>query len=300
MKMKKFLLPVLFIGVFAACQKENETSIIQSDVQPTEAKIAGITSITLPATYSQKLLMELYSTVSCATCPDSDQKFKNYATAHPDKIYGVNIHTADGMNSTQFMVLDALYTITQYSSGSFNRLPYAGTPVIHKTKWATSNMVNTCLAKTAKCGLKINSAFTGNVLNTTVTAGFAQSMTGNYSLSVYLMENGVTGTGFGFNQANYYNNIAGSQWYQLGNPIIGYVHNNVLRKVATPGTGTPIASTNIIPGGSYTSTLNIDCTGYNKANLYVIAFINKVGTSSTTHEIMNVQQVKAGLNKAFD
>lgn len=298
MKQKKLLLPLLFISLFGACRKDDDSTVNPTS-QSADSKIF-IATVPAPTAYSQKLFMELYSTVGCATCPDAEQKFKNYATAHPDKVYGANIHNGDAMNNAQFGVINTMLNITQYSSGSFNRLPYNGSAVLHKTTWASSGMVNSCLAKTAKCGLKINSSFVGNMLNVAVTAGFAQSMTGNYNLTVYLIENGVTGSGAGYNQANYYNNIVGSQWYQLGNPIVGYVHNNVLRKVATPGLGTPISSTFIHQGGVFLSTFNIDVTGYNQNNLYVIAFVNKVGTSATTHEIMNVQQVKAGQNKNWD
>ena len=300
MQIKKLMFPVLFIGVFAACQKDDNS--IQSVANPDHSKFEPVAAGIAPSplAYTQKVLVEMYSTVSCATCPDSEQKLKNYAAAKPDRVYGANIHTGDAMSNPQFTFLNGLFNITQYSSGSFNRLPYIGSAVIHKTKWASSNIINTSLNKTAKCGLKINSTISGNTLNTTVTAGFGQTMVGNYNITVYLIENGVSGTGAGYNQSNYYNTIAGSQWYQLGNPIIGYVHDNVLRKVATPAIGTPITAISMIPGGSFTKSFTIDVTGYNQANLYLIAFINKVGTNGVTHEIMNVQQVKAGQNKGWN
>ena len=38
----------------------------------------------------------------------------------------------------------------------------------------------------------------------------------------------------------------------------------------------------------------------NKDNVYIIAFVNKTGTSATTYEIMNVQQGKLGVLKNWD
>lgn len=290
----KILISILIAFSFAACQKE-DSGIPQPISSLENSKVVQLS----PATFSQKLLMEMYSTVSCATCPDAEQKYRNYAAQHPDKVYGVNIHKGDAMNNVQFDFLKTLLNVTQYSSGSFNRLPFNGVSVLHKTTW-TSTIVNTCLNKTAACGLKINSTISGNLLSTTVYSGFNQAMSGTYNLTVYLLEDSVTGTGSGYNQSNYYNNIASSPFYQLGNPIIGYNHSYVLRKVATSNNGIIIPASYIHAGGIYGKSFSIDISGYDPSQLYIVAFINKVGTTTLTQQIMNVQRVKAGKSKNWD
>ena len=110
----------------------------------------------------------------------------------------------------------------------------------------------------------------------------------------------VTGTGSGYDQSNYYNNISTSPFYQKGNPMVGYNHNTVLRNVLTPAIGTPIATTYINTGGAFSKSFSIDVTGYDKSQLNVVAFINKSGSTSLLHEVMNAQRVKAGQIKNWD
>ncbi|MEP7264482.1 MAG: Omp28-related outer membrane protein [Bacteroidota bacterium] len=241
----------------------------------------------------------MYSTAGCATCPDAETKSDAYAASNPDKVYAVNVHTSDAMTSPQFAYLDGLLNVTVFSSGSFNRLPFNGSSVLHKTTW-NKTVINTCLTKTASAGLMINTVKSGSNGTASVTAGFNKSMSGNYKLTVYLVEDDVTGTGSGYNQANYYNNIASSPFYHLGNPIIGYKHGFVLRKVLSASTGDAVPATSINAGGSYSKTYSFNTTGYNASKLYVIAFVNKLGSSPLTQEIMNVQRVKYGSNKAWD
>jgi hypothetical protein len=45
---------------------------------------------------------------------------------------------------------------------------------------------------------------------------------------------------------------------------------------------------------------DISLAGYNKANIEVVAFVNVIGSNSTSHEILNVQDVKAGETKNYD
>ncbi len=290
----KILIIVLTFLSLSACRKENDFVIHDGVSYPDSKSIVSI-----PTTFAQKMLMEMYSTVSCATCPDAELKYRNYAAQHPDLLYGVCVHKGDAMNNPQFNYLDSQLIVTAYSSGSFNRLPFNGVSVLHKTTW-TSTIVNSCLNKTAKCGLKINSNISANILYADVYSAFNQSMTGDYHFTVYILEDSVTGTGSGYNQSNYYDNISSSPFYQLGNPIIGYNHNYVLRKVVTPNNGIAIPASKIIAGGVFAKSFNIDISGYDARQLYIVAFVNKLGSTALTHEIMNVQRVKAGQNKNWD
>ena len=294
--MKKLILVLgLAVTTLVSCQKEEE--MIPSAGVAGESAV--MEKIVVPTTFRQKLLMEMYATTYCATCPDAELKQRQYAAMFPGRIFGVNIHTNDKMSNPQFGFLDNLLNINQYSSGSFNRLPFNGVSVVHKTKW-TKAMVSTCLNKTASCGLKITTTKSSLSGTATVTAGFNKSMSGNYKLTVYLVEDSVSGIGPGYDQSNYYNNISGTPWYHKGNPIVGYQHPFVLRRVLTSSIGTSIPATSIKAGGSFTQTFNFSTSGYDNKQLYIVAFINKAGSTPTTHEVKNVQQVKLGSGKNWD
>ena len=83
--------------------------------------------------------------------------------------------------------------------------------------------------------------------------------------------------------------------------MIGYKHEFVTRKVLTSSKlGDAISSTYIKPGGFFTKTYSVNISSWNPRQLYVLAFINKVGATSTTHEVMNVQGTKLGTSVNFD
>lgn len=293
MKKTLFLFTLVVIGI-ASCKKDEDAMVPSTEE---ERQIQSIEFV--PSTFTQKLLLEMYSTTGCATCPDAEQKYRNYAANNPDRMYGVCVHNSDAMDHPQFDVLDNLFNVDVYSSGSFNRMPFSNEVVLPKTQWS-NNIVNTCLNRTASCGLKINSSYSGNNASVTVTAGFNTALSGDYHLTVYLIEDSVSGTGTGYNQSNYYNNISSSIFYQMGNPIVGYQHDFVLRKVLTSSLGEIIPQTSIKRNGMFSKNISFSISGYDHSQLYIIAFINKTGSTSLTHEIKNVQQVKLGSNKNWD
>lgn len=298
--MKNILIIMSLVSVFfIACTKEESEQIAPISNETTPENMELLAKVSVPSTFTQKLLMEMFASSHCATCPDAELKYTNYATAYPDRIYGVNLHSNDAMTHAQFAYLDGLLNVTQFSSGSFNRIPVNGVTVLHKTTWKSA-VISNCLTKTASCGLMINSSKTATIGTVSVTAGFNKPLSGNYKLTVYLVEDKVSGSGSGYNQSNYYNNIATSPFFQLGNPIVGYQHGYVLRNVLSPSLGVAIPATSIKSGGSYTKNYTFSIAGYNASQLYIVAFINKAGSNYQTHEIMNVQRVKLGSNKSFD
>ena len=61
-----------------------------------------------------------------------------------------------------------------------------------------------------------------------------------------------------------------------------------------------ISSTIIKPGGFFSKTFTVKISTWNHRQLDVLTFVNKVGNTGTTHEVMNVQSTKLGTNKNFD
>lgn len=291
-----FLLSVCL--VFSACSKEDPGT---ATTDPQKAGINNTGTVGVPSSYTQKVMLEQYATSYCATCPDAMRMYEVYAAQYPDRVYGAALHDMDPMMISAWGTVDSMLGITQYSSGSFNRLAYNGNPVIHKTQWSASGMLSTALNKTAPCGLKLSSQLNGSALSVTVQAGFATSLSGQYRMTVYLVEDSVTGTASGYNQQNYYNTIAGSPWYQLGNPIIGYHHNCVVRKVLTANRGKVISVNNAIAARTLvTESFSANLNGMNPANMFVLAFIHKNGNTPQTQDVLNVQRARLGVLKNWD
>ncbi len=296
---RKMIAPLAIVALlFTACKKENDVTTTPTQTQDESGSSNRL--LNTPVAFTQKMLFEMFGSVHCGTCPDMEQKFRNQRNANPGKIFGYVAHNSDGMDIGLYDYLDSIFSVTSYSSGMLNRTPMSGTLVLPKSRFNSTN-VAVCLSKVATCGLQITTSISGTTATIIVDAGFSALMAGTYKLTTVLCEDSVVGTGYNFDQSNYYNTWTTTPWYNLGDPMVGYVHDFVPRKVLSASKiGDPIASSYLIPGGFFTKTYTVNITGYNKRQLSVIAFVNKVGTTASTHQIMNVQGTKIGTSKNFD
>ena len=70
---------------------------------------------------------------------------------------------------------------------------------------------------------------------------------------VYLTENNLI-----YDQANYFNFVAESYFYDLGNPILDYSHQNVLRQTLTNITGDILPEIQALSDFNKKFNVNID------------------------------------------
>lgn len=288
--MKKiiFLLPLL---AFAACKKDNSSS------DPT----GGSDISAVPTAFTQKVLFETITGAGQAQCPDGFVKMDAITAANPTKAIPVYIHFSDAMEMSQYT---ALYNQfgggmgVQFPSAMVNRTASVGNTYLNRLQWQSN--FDVAKAKSPSCGLAMTSTISGNNANIEVHAGFKAAMSGNYNLTVYLVEDNVTGTGSTYDQRNSYNTVAGHPYYNAGDPIASFNHRYVLRKVLSSSLGDAITTSSITAGGEFVKTYTASLSGYKSGDVYVIAFINKAPTSSTNGDIMNVQIAKVGAVKDWD
>jgi hypothetical protein len=292
---KKIILVCLAIIMLAACKKSND--ITPEPTTPPDDTTNNSNNTTVPSSFTQKVLLEEFTGAWCSTCPDADYKRDQVISANAGKVIAVAVHETDGMEIPLIWTLDGIFH-TNIPSGMINRTPSNGNVIFNQTQWMSNATVT--LGKTAKCGLKIKSTVTGTNASIEVHVGFKEVLSGTNNLTVYLIQNKVTGSGSSYDQANAYNTSVGNPFYNLGNPIINYQHNYVVKKVLTANMGDLIDASKMSAGGEYIKTISTSISGYNQSELYVVAFVNKIGTTPTTHEIINVQQAKIGTEKDWD
>jgi hypothetical protein len=184
--------------------------------------------------------------------------------------------------------LETTYQNTGYPSGMVDRVPFDGSTCLNRGYW--EYVANNQLLETAVCGLAIISVVNGQNATVEVHAGFNTTLSGEFRLTVYLIEDGVTGTGYGYDQRNYYNTDPESPFYNLGDPIEGYEHNHTLRAILSESLGDAIMVSEMASGGEHIETYTVDLSSYNKNNLSIVAFVTKIGSTIAEHEIMNVQK----------
>ena len=293
--MKKLLMILTMATAMVSCSKD-EGSDAPADNGNNNAGIS-----TVPSSFTQKVLMEIFTGASQSQSTDGFAKLTNIISANSDKAIPVHIHFSDGMEIAQYTSLTTAfsngYPMT-IPSAMINRIASLNYVILNRTQWQSNFDVNK--AKTAKCGLAIESSINGTDATIIVHNGFNQTLTGNYTASVYLVEDQVSGTGNMYDQRNGYNGTAGHPYYGQGDPIIGFKHNYTLRKVLSAPLGDAISSSAIVAGGKESKTYTTTLTGYTSANLYVVAFITKTGTTATGYEIMNVHRVKLGSTQSWD
>jgi len=276
--MRRYITLLLFVGLaFWGCEDE-----------PDDFQISQV-----PSTFTKKVLIEEFTGAWCGYCPDGAYRVKNLINDNDGRVVAVSLHagnpTGDAMEIAHTNYLETTYQNTGFPSGMVDRVAIDGYTSLNRGYW--EYVANNQLLETAVCGLAIISKVNGQNATVEVHAGFNSILNGDdYRLTVYLIEDGVTGSGYGYDQRNYYNTDPESPFYNLGDPIEGYEHNHTLRAVLSESLGNAISSSSLVSGGEHIETYTVDLSSYNKKNLSIVAFVTYIGSTITEHEIMNVQK----------
>ncbi len=281
--MKRILLFLMIGSGMISCSKKDDKANL-ADIPPPA-------SSELPSTFLQRVLLETFTAAWCSTCPESDYKRDQVMAAYPGKVISISIHNNDSMALPAYIWYYATFG-TSFPSGMVSRIPSLGNVVLNHNQWMSNT--TTALNRTAICGLSISSSVAGNQISVQVKTGFIENYVDPVTLNVYLTEDSITGSGSGYSQANAFHNISGSPFYGQGNPINGYVHSRVVRKLLTATGGELIPSGNTVKNSIYTKTYSASIDGMNVGQVFVVAFVARQGTSATTHEVLNVNQARAG------
>lgn len=291
---KVFSLVCISTVLISSCKKDNGTTHEENNG-------GGSSNTTVPTSFTQKVLLETFTGASQPQCTDGFVKQDAIVANNPTKAIPVAIHYGDAMENNQYTLLASTFSsglAPQFPSGMINRTPSLSMVIFNRTQWQSN--FDVAKNKTANCGLAINTSISGTNANITVTTGYNSTLTGTYNLTVYLVENNVTGTGNMYDQRNSYNTTTGHPYAGTGDPIIGFQHKNVVRKILSAGLGDALSSSNIVVGGKEEKSYTTSIAGLNSNELYVVAFISKTGAAATDRTVMNVQRVKLGSNQTWD
>ena len=247
----------------------------------------------MPLSFTKKVLIEEFTAAWCGYCPWGAAIVENIVNDN-ENVIPVAIHVRDGMSIDHSSFLEMTYQNNSYPAGMVDRAPYNvndTTQVVSFNAGYFSYFSANQLLLEAECGLAMRSKVSGNIATIEVRAGFNTDISGDYRLTVYLLEDGVTGSGYGFDQINWDNEEPQSDFYGMGDPIVGYVHDHTLRAVLSGELGDPLDESVLTSGGEHIASYSIDISNYDKKKLSAVAFIQQIGTDFTQHEVLNVQQV---------
>ena len=212
----------------------------------------------------QKIVVEDYTGTWCGFCPRVTAAIHELEQV-TDDIVVVAIHETaasfpDPMHFPQVQILKNAFNVQGFPAARINRDQNWASP--HPTTDVTSIAgVDTDLA------ISINSELNGSQLQLQVNVVYEQGSVMGDKLVVYLVEDGIL-----YDQVNYYNADPTSPYYQQGNVIPNFVHNDALRHSFTGVLGDPIADTAALT--EYIASYNFDIPAdYNVNNLEIVAMV---------------------------
>lgn len=250
----------------------------------------------------KNVLVEESTGAWCQYCPDGTVYLNNLISAN-SAVIGVSIHGGSGGDQMKFAdgnTVTSTY-FTAFPLGAVDRVPYGSPAVvgISRSSWSPAASARAAVAPdfdvTLSHGLDVS---TGEI-TAEVKAKVLKTLTGNYNLNVYIVEDSVTGTGVGWDQSNAYNTTSGHTYFGAGNPIKGFKHRHVVRAMLGGAFGTtglipPSTKVNAIVTKVYTYTLP---TGYNYKKFKLVALVQRDDAANANNRAIN-NAVEASLVNA--
>ena len=240
----------------------------------------------------RKVFIEEYTGTWCGFCPRIVSSIGEVRGQSEDvvvvAIHGNSIYSGtDPLAVTEGMFLKNYFEVPGYPTGIINRDEFweyeTITPhdfIISQPLAFAGTEVNTSIG--------INSQLIGVDLTVEIKVISETDITSK-KLVVFLLEDGIL-----LDQANNYYGTPESPWYQMGNPIVDFEHNDVLRMSITDPLGNVISNISALEERSinYTLTIPVD---YNSSNLSIVAMV--VNEDDT---VINAQFAEINENKEYE
>ena len=257
-----------------------------------------LTTSTVLFSQTKKVLLEEFTGVQCGICPNGAYYTDSMLQSHPNLI-AVAVHTYSMMDAMAYPTIDTLGIA--FAQGA----PLGAVDRVCATPPSTNTgvYINQWDAKISQqeqqpASLTVSVVPTWNSATRLITASvtvniLANLPAGDYRVLMYVVEDSVVGTGAGYDQHNSFNQQVGSQWYGLGDPIVGYVHRHVGRALL-PGAWGRVG---VIPASPTTGqTFNTSFTytlpaSYNENHVHLVAFVSEVSSDHASDEVLNAEEV---------
>lgn len=229
----------------------------------------------------RKVLFEDYTGTWCAYCTAMIDRVDEMREITSDiSVVSIHVGSNDPFTFSEAQALIDYYEVIFVPTGYQDRQYFYGDawPVEFVTDYAGLDSSMT---------ISLNSILNGDELSVNVEV-LSDELFEDKKLVVYLLEDGLV-----YNQSNGSNNDSNSQFYQLGNPIPNFIHNDVLRASLTDVFGSSIPATNAFI--TYSTTLNYTVPAeYNLEKLSLVVFV-----ADQDNVVINSQFAKVNETKGF-
>lgn len=249
---------------------------------------------------AKAVLIEEFTTAACQYCPDGTTVMNQILDANPHTVLGVGVHAGfgtDAMTTTDHSTL-----ANQYTSGApaamIDRVLFKGEEEVGTNRGIWEDYALMQKEVSVPLAVSATTTYDANTrqLNVEASAKFYGPVKDSLRINAYIVEDSVSGSGSGYSQVNAYNTDNTSEWYQKGNPIVGFQHRHVGRQLF----GGPWGSSNSIPeqtvdGDVFTQSYNrVLPATWDADQITVIVFVQKWSSNVNNRPIINA--IEVGLN----
>jgi len=203
---------------------------------PTFALAIVLISVMAVGTNAQikNVLLEQHTGAWCGWCPDGTVMMDEILDLYGDQVIGVKIHGGDAMEIFEHYLIADTLGLSGLPTGSIDRKDFGGSVFLSRSKWKSS--CESQMQQTARA--EVDCFFTlvkqARTVRIQVLANIAESMDFPVKFNAFIVEDDVTGTGSGYDQANYLSGRPGYQdnpYYFQPAKIYGYHHMKIVRRM---------------------------------------------------------------------
>ncbi len=266
------------------------------DSNPTDNS-ASVLHNTVSQIATKKVVFEEGTGTWCGWCPRGEVAMNYMYNTYPNQFIGIAVHNGDPMALTEY---DSGASFSGYPSSNIDRDLLDAS--VTQSGWEA--IFNARKDMIVPAAISVVSSGTGSNVILDVTATFYTPFaSANYTLGVIIVEDGVTGTGSGYNQVNYYsggsNGVMGG-YENLPDPVpaADMVYNHVGRALLGGYTGQAGSVPTTITDGQavpYQFTYTVPATSV-RANMHAVAVL----IDQANGQIVSAEKValsEAGVNE---
>jgi len=235
--------------------------------------------------FSKKITIEEFAGMWCSFCTRFTYLIDTMVRNN-NKIIPITLHSGDILEYVFVRQMRQKFQTTDFPSAYVNR---------HRIWDESAAMLQNDLNRKSKCGLAISSTISNNQVTANVKVKFDITTSESLNIVVMLLEDSLI-----YPQSNYYDSQPTSPFFNLGDPIQNYRHNNVMRVAATDIFGDVIQANAVKKNETWEKTYTINATGYNLANCKVVAFVQYTQNNVSRWGVLNTQVAKVGSSVNFD
>lgn len=294
--MKKLFLYAAASGfLFTSCQKEDSNEATPNNgLKPTPSLVVG----PLPKTFVKKVMIEEFTSASNGMSPQSADVIYSILKGSGDRVYHTALHSQDIMYNSQASRLMTAFipNASTLPCATIDRFNFGGTNYLTPTQYTAA--VSSKLSTSINCGIAMRSSYSNRTAYLDLYVGIHPGSVNSYNVTTYLVEDVIVNGSPDFFQDNLLNNDPSSNYFNMGNPVMGFPHKNVLRKIISKDMGDAVNPTMLANGSNTQLSYEFDLPNKlgSNSNWKIISFI----TDASTNEILNVQMGELGKLKNWN